>query len=709
MKRFNYMTLLAFCCSAPLWATSMQEPALSAPQSEDFLQQELEWLNAEAYSTTAFRFKDQINKSPGSITVVTAEEIKDMGARDIMDVLERVPGISVYRGAYNTRIQVRGILRTSSQDVLMMVNGFPVTNNYIGSGIWVYNSLSVEQLQRVEVVRGPASSLYGANAFSAIINVITKSAADIDGLEAHQSIGSNNHRKTLVQYGKIFESGLELTAFADFLETDGFSGTVEADRQTIFDGILGTNSSLAPGETNNRERKLHLGMNMKYEGFFIDTMWTDRVRGPNVGIFDALNESSALDQQDGFINLGYDWQVNRNLVITPNFYYHFNRMSNRIEYLPPGGLFFQNVNNPGAGVLAIPDGLESVYNVTNERKGFELRGDWRLQDNYRLAFGFNYEYMKQSDVSEDGNFYFLPNGDLVLNDGEKRVDKAYTFNRSADRTFKAFYVENLIDLTDTLRLTLGGRYDHYSDFGGTLNPRASVIWEFSPGWDLKLQYARAFRAPSFYELYNNQPFVMGNPTLDPEIIDSYEASISGQITRDLHVIATLFHNEIKGTIEEEHRPAMIQFENSERIRINGFELEGKYNLGRGSYLMANYTYQHSFNHDIQARVGKVPLQFAYAALNLRLSRTTQWYTSVNWSDAPNPRPEDDFKRFGESYTVVNTGLRFKDFLKALPKLEAGFYVYNLFDKEYFSDYSTEIPGGVPMPGRNYMFQLSCRF
>ncbi len=675
---------------------------------QDVLSKELEWLDAEAYNTTAFKFKDQINKSPGSITVITANEIRDMGARDIMDVLQSVPGISVYRGAYNTRIQTRGILRTGAQDILMMINGLPVTNNYVGSGLWVYNSMSMDAVQRIEVIRGPASSLYGANAFSSIINVITKTASDINGVEAIQKVASDDYRKSTLLFGKNFDNGLELSGYADFLETDGFSGTVMEDRQTLLDQAFGTDASLAPGKTDNHERKLELGLSAKFHGLFLDTHWLERKRGPNIGIYDALSDSSILDQEDAYINLGYEWKPTRNLTITPNVYYHYNKMVNRLQFLPPGGKFPDNVIDP-TDTVDTPLGIESLYDVSNMRQGTEVRADWEVLDNYRVTFGVNYEKMRQKDVDHQGNHYFERNGDIVILPDELPIPEDNVFIGRADRTFKAFYLENLVDVTEKLRLTLGGRYDHYSDFGGSFNPRASIIWEFADNYDFKLLYARAFRAPSFYELYNILPFAMGNPSLDPEVIDSYEAALNARVTKNLAFQFTIFHNEIKDNIVEVHETSMIQFDNTDKISINGFEIEGRYNLGRGSYLQCNYTYQHSYDHGQEARVGKVPLHYIYSAANLRISRQFDWFTSIFWSSKPNPRPEDNFRTFGESYTVVNSGITAKDLYPGLEDLEMRFFIYNLFDEEYFSDYSTEIPGGTPMPGRQFMFEISYRF
>ena len=705
---------MVLCASATCSIVSTTgEEAFKAPGEEVKLTEELAWLNAESYNTTAFKFKDQTNKSPGSISVITAQDIKDTGARNLLEALDTIPGISAYKGAYNQRIQVRGVLRTSSQDVLMMVNGLPVTNNYIGSGIWVYNSMSLDFVKRIEVIKGPASSLYGANAFSAIINVITKDRADLDGVEFNQKFASEDTIQSSILFGKAFENGLELSGYADFLETDGFSDTIVQDRQSSLDSVFGTDASLAPGDTDNHENKIHLGFSAKFHGLFLDTMWTDRERGPNVGIYDALSDTSLLRQEDGFINLGYNWEITRHLTLTPNVYYHHNRMDNRLQLLPPGTTIPTNVANPNpADLTNLPLGIESRYDVTNVRQGTELRADWDALDNYKMVLGVNYEKMRQKDMKHYGNHYFTDTGDIVPLPAEQEITGDLAHIQREDRTFKAFYIENLWDVTNDLRLTFGGRYDHYSDFGGTFNPRTSLIWSFAKNYDFKFMYGRAFRAPSFYELYSKLPYAMGNPDLEPETIDSLEASLIARFTKDLTMTFTTFYNEIQDSIQEVPRPTMIQYGNTDEVVCNGFETEARYNLGRGSYLTANYTYQHSYDKETNTRVGRMPMHFAHFASNFRLNRQLNWHTSVNWQSAPSLRKEDEeagYSDFGESYAVVNTGLTIKDISKSLQNIEIRAFVYNLFDKDYFTDYSAEIPYGVPAPGRQFMFELKVKF
>ncbi len=696
-KYLFQLIILTIMSTNPIFADK-DEPTL-----DEKLNQEFEWLNQDDYNTTAFRSKSLTKKSPGSLSVITSDQIEQMGARDLMDVINTVPGITIFRGAYNYRLQTRGNLTTSSQDVLLMINGIPVTNNYIGSGIWSYNSMSVKFIERVEVIRGPASSLYGANAFSAIINVITKTVSDTKNIEVSQKFGSFGHKQTSLIAGKQFDSGLKLSLFADQLDTDGHKGTVAKDRQTDLDGLLGTGASLAPGSTENFEDKLELSAKLEYEQFYFSTYYVDKNRGPNVGIYDALNDDSDLGVEDFLMNFGFSQNLNKKLTLTPNFYYHKNVMKNHIEYLPPGGIW------PYNGV-PYPDGLDQYYDVTNERYGVDVKLDWEISQSYTLTLGTTYEKMKQGDVFQEGNHYFDDNGDLVVTPWQP-IPEAYSFIGDQERNFSALYMENVYDVTDELRLTFGARYDHYDDFGGSLNPRLGLIYEYAPGYDVKLMYGEAFRAPSFYEMYNNHPFVQGNDELDPEEITTYEISFGVPVNDRLKTRVTFFYNEIDDSITERHDSSTnrIVFQNTEQLKVLGVEFEARYNLNRGSYLSFNYTYLDSEDESTGEAIGKISKQYFSIASNIRLNRHINWYTGIDWTDGQNPRPEDGYTDYGSSYYVVNTGFQFKEFIPGVEDLSANFHIYNLFDRDYSMDYSDPLPGGAPMPGRQFMFELEYKF
>ncbi len=131
---------------------------------------------------TATKRKISTRKAPAIATVITADEIKNMGARDLTDVLKTVPGFGVSINEWGVNMfEVRGIKTTGSEKILVMTDGHRLNESYTGSGLCLtFNDLSVEKIRQIEIIRGPGSALYGANAFTAVINIITKDADDAD-------------------------------------------------------------------------------------------------------------------------------------------------------------------------------------------------------------------------------------------------------------------------------------------------------------------------------------------------------------------------------------------------------------------------------------------------------------------------------------------------------------------------------------------------
>jgi len=155
--------------------------------------------------------------------------------------------------------------------------------------------------------------------------------------------------------------------------------------------------------------------------------------------------------------------------------------------------------------------------------------------------------------------------------------------RNIKRNFKAFFIEDIWDITEDIRLTAGARYDDYSDFGDSFNPRIGLTWEFIKGYDLKLLYGSAFRAPSFAELYDG---LTGNPDLDPEEVDTYQVSLGAEVISSLSGRITWYQNQIKDAIDPEMKSGVnfLRSTNYSKMKSQGLELEMRYDLGRGSYL-----------------------------------------------------------------------------------------------------------------------------
>ncbi|QTA91526.1 TonB-dependent receptor [Desulfonema magnum] len=682
-------------------------PASESESVETEIDKEFQWLKEEAEATfviTASRVKEDIRKSAASITVITEKQIRQMGARHLMDVLRTVPGMSSYfysEGFY--RIDSRGLMKATGQDILIMVNSHPVNDSFFGGATWTYDTLTVDNIRRIEVIRGPGSAMYGANAFSGVINVITKEPEDIDGVQITAGGGSYDTRQCNFLFGKARDE-MGIAFNFNYLDTDGYEPYIGQDSQTAADNIFGTHTSLAPGKGKNSNKKYDVSLMLKYKGFKFDGRYIRRERIPPVTPLGSLNEKSVNDPLGYYMNLSYEHDIWENVRFFGKIYRNHHRYTPDFSLYPNSPMM-----TPEGPAFLSEDGIIAKPSNKNNRTGFETQVTYQPRETHTIVFGGTYEKMKQYDVRYFANFlYDMDNPDILIPLSSVRdLTEEQNMNRNADREFSAVFGQWLWDITDNFRLSIGGRYDDYSDFGDSFNPRVGLVWEIIKGLDMKLLYGRAFRAPSFHELYSqNNPAIWGNSDLDPETIDTYEVSF-GTVVGGFSSRLTGFWN----IIEDSIRAAKLDdgrfvFQNSDELRSRGAEVELKYDFGRGTYLAMNYTYQDAENTDTKERSPSIPKHKGTVMANIRLSDHFNLYTDFYFKDDFKRQSGDDREDMS-GFGVANASLIAKDFFKGL---EIRGSVYNLLDKDYtLSTSKGSLPGDLSMPERNFIVEMRYSF
>src|SRR3989338_11567290 len=222
------MNRLMMCSAVMLLTVVWAASAYAAPQSEE---EELALAYGDkSFVSIASGSRQPIARAPSVASVITAEDIAAIGAADLDEVLETVPGLHVARSplGYNPIYTIRGIYTQYNPQVLMLVNGIPITGVTFGDRSIVWGGMPVENIARIEVIRGPGSALYGAGAFSGVINLITKTAADLDGTQLGLRAGSFNSRDAWVQHGGAW-GGLDVAAYFRAGATHGQRQNIAAD------------------------------------------------------------------------------------------------------------------------------------------------------------------------------------------------------------------------------------------------------------------------------------------------------------------------------------------------------------------------------------------------------------------------------------------------------------------------------------------------
>lgn len=682
---------------------SQDDPLSDLKAPDASLEDEMAWLRAETYVITASRVLENIKKSAASITVITDRQIRQMGARHLADVLRTVPGIGVMYGPDGTyKIDARGILKGGGQHVLLMINSHPVNENFGGGAMPLYDTSVVNTIQRIEVIRGPGSALYGANAFAGVINIITKEAAAVDGIQVSALGGSFQTQQYDLLAGKQF-GDLGIVFNFNYLDTDGYAAYIEEDSVTTLDQLVGTRASLAPGHTSNDDQKYDTSLALEYKGLKFEGRYLQRTKKWPVSIGNALSERHDDEYKSYYLTLGYEREITEEFSLSGKVYRNHISFDADYQAFPPGTPF----PTPD-GITLFQDGVIGQLSRKENRTGLEMLATYTLSESNTMVAGMTYEKMEQNDVEYSANFLYTPIQNVLIPlPGVQNITDIQNYNKDVDRTFKALFLEDLWDIWETLRLTVGARYDNYSDFGDSFNPRAGITWEFIDGYDVKLLYGRAFRAPSFNELYSqNNPAVVGNPDLDPEIVDTYEVSVGAEFTEALSGRVTGFLNDIKDSLNLVPVEGQQVYQNKDQIRSQGIELEAKYDFGKGTYLGANYTYQDVKNRDTDERYLYAPEHKGNLLANVRLSKYFNLYTNL-YFQGKYARPEGDDRKDLSGFGIVNVTLLARNFFKGL---EVRGSVYNLLDESYaYIQTQDTLPGDFPQPGRNFMVELRYEF
>ena len=652
-------------------------PVLAQADGLPQLKEEIRWLQEERYVTTATKTRESVRKSGSTVTVITADDLAQMGARDLMDALKRVPGFGANRFNMGiSSLEVRGVKTDFSEKVLFLINGHPVNNNLVNGGaLSSYNRFPVKDIKVVEIVRGPGSALYGANAFVAVVNIITKRADDIQGVQISAAAGSFETNELDLLYGGAMGE-VKMALDANLYHSDGWRGEVESD-------AIGQS-----GKTDFWQKRYDLGFNASYQDFAVQGRYAQRKAGGFLGANNVLNDGSEQEYVEYFIEGTHEYKFGANAFLTSKLYFDHFEFDNLWDILPAG--FFDGVNS-------YPEGLFLRSPIKHDKTGVELQVTWNWLQSHKLVSGVMFEHQAQYDVE-----FWSNNGQGPL----VNISDVANWNGSHNRNVRAFYLQDIWDPTDELRFIVGGRYDDYSDFGNTFNPRASVSWDFSERFQAIATYGSAFRAPTFGELYNiNNPSIVGNPLVEPEEIETVELGLNAWLSKRSSARITLFHNNIKDIVGARPQPpAVSYYDNVGELTVEGIELEYAHRLMDGSNLGVNYTYQDPVNKTSDTRAADVPLHRANIFFNYRYSRYLSVYVGVLY-ESPLAREAGDVRSDVSDQTEVDMAVTWRNYEDDL-SLTAS--LYNVFDEALVDPAPGVMLSDYPNPGRSLMLEVKVK-
>lgn len=640
-----------------------------------------------------------LNRAAAIVTVITAEDLRSMGARDIEDALMSVPGLYVGRSeqGYAPTYIFRGIYGSLNPQALLMINGFPQKSLPTGNKGNVWGGMPVEAIKRIEVIRGPGSALYGADAFAGVINIITKTSEDIDGIQVGVRGGSFNTYDAWVQYGgQVSEWDVMFSLEAG--TTDGHKETIESDAQTQFDQDFAAIPvpdyepiSNAPGPINTGYDNVDLRLDVSRDEWRVRFGYQNRDNlESGDGVAGSLDPNSSYKSEIGNLDVSYstDTMGDDLTLVSQISAYYASQEPQANNILFPEGAF----------VGAYPNGY--IGNPGNKEIQFTLQqyGIFSGWDSHRIRVAAGATFGDVYETTEEKNFEV----DLVTPKPDGLVDVSDTdevWLPEEDRTLYFFSLQDEWQVNDNWQLVSGVRYDHYSDFGDTINPRLALVWQTTDYWTTRLLYGRAFRAPSLSELYIiSNPVVLGNPDLDPEVIDTYELAFHHQLGAGSFYSFNFYYYKIKDMIQYESTGVGIDLvaANVGERNGRGVELEFGHEVNDDLKFSANYSYQESNNLAANDDVGFAPNNQAYARADWTF--TSNWHANVemHWFGQIQREPLDD-RPAVKSDSVWNLALRRTNLWKGC---ELAINLRNVFDSQWRSPSWTRVEYDYPAPGRN---------
>jgi len=685
---------LSTLCSGALLLTAGVVSAAEEQGPYDQQQWEDLYFGGEQTIVTASRYLQLLRDAPGIVTVIDSDEIANAAALTVSDILKRVPGFGVSTIAVGYQsVDVRGIRTLNSEKILFLIDGHRVNNIFYGSAMRVFDGMPLDDVKRIEIIRGPGSALYGANAFAAVVNVITREGMVEEGAVGHVGAGSFTSRKANLRFGKYFDDDT-MSGSINFYRTGGAQLSVASDNAKALDNLYGTNVSMAPGETDDWMRKVDMSLKFDLGSVHLDSYFTRTRMGSLLGAAYSLSDETKQEVDHGFIDLDYHQNMSEITAFSASLYYDRHTARAYWELYPEGAF----------GVF--PDGMIGIPSYKNETLGGELQIDHVL-DKHHLTWGALYEYIWQSDVRSFSNFDPLTSAPLP--GGIQNISDSENFNINVNRYVGALYLQDGWSITPDWELTLGVRHDSYNDVGGSTNPRAGLVWRFSHQGELKLLYGRAFRAPSFEELHaSNNPVLVGNRQLEPELIRSYELGVSYRFARDLDLSLNYFHNEITDHIVAVANPPNVTaYGNHGETDSHGVEGEVKKRwIDYRAELYLNASYQSSIDTLTDEQIADVARKRGNLGGNWRFVGSWNINANLMWQ-GERARPVGDPRDPLPSVALLDVALSTKF---CQERCDMKLSMFNLTDRKYAdpTPYQQGVPDDVPRPGRSVMLELGYR-
>lgn len=670
--------------------------AFAQGEEEDFFDLGLEEL-VNVKVSVATRTEDVVSQLPSTVTVYTRQEIRNMGISTLEGLLNYVPGAQTARNdedgrAYTPSFRGRRV-SSSARDVLILLDGLRLNDPVRGGAFNQESQLTLEHVKQVEIIRGPGSALYGANAFAGVINIIT----DRESTEATVRGGSLEAREVYAQgsYNGSWQGSLFGRYYQD-------SGQTYEPFLNYFGTLTETQDPQRGADVYGTFSVAGLGVRVRYAHRRYDDFVSGGAQENGFQKQEATNLSFAID---------YQWELTPTFTLKPYADYYRGKWDHLLGIVP--AFMAQSVWwATGDSIPAIGGNIRTI-----EQKRAGLDAQWKLHTHHTLLLGATYRSESMGLNPFQGNWdaehIERTGGELIpappgdIQSGFWMDGMRFDLLTPNDRDVMGIYAQDQWQINTDLNMTVGARLDYYDDFGSKLSLRGGLVYQFRPMTTFKVLYGEAFRAPTFQEARAGiASGGVGNPDLKPETIRTIEVAWLQRVRQTQWVLTGFFSHiddEVGNVLVEDIVEGFTaqQPQNVGSSNLSGLELEVNSSLTEHLFLRAG------ISGLIQSDSGQpIAENTAFLILNYRRGR---WNFNLNgyYHDEVLSRSADGeiYQKdiILDRYMMANAAMRYQitDWVEALLNVK------NLTDKQFrtYSNSSEGLAEGIPSRGRRFMIGL----
>lgn len=664
---------------------------------------------------SATRSEKKLLDTAASVSLITDKDLDKMHINNLDEAFVKIPGVYVGRlsgiGSTTSQTVMRGV--NAANSVAVLVDGVQVNDSYNGSVTW--SAIPVDMVKRVEVLRGPASVLYGGNALAGVINIITKDV-DKTSVNLKLSYGSNNTQNhSLYVAGKASDK-LDFNVNYEKKKTDGYITDPVLSSKAVFGAETTT--------TNTGAKRWIIGNKGKRQ-------WDENTVGVGFKYHFDESKSLALD----FTKNEYEYSYS-----APTSYFGDDIIKKAGTYFSTPGekasnkynMTYNDSENGWKAVVGYSDQYKqhdtSISKATdsskpNTRFSFDLQKNQTISANNNAVFGLNY---RKDEM--DATVYKL--ADKFNSDSKIAVDSMAS---GTNKSFSA-YVMDEHKFSDRWTATAGLRYDKWSIDGRILlpnkteainydestydnwSPSLSVMYKPEADSSVYLSWGKAFEAPSLYRMYSSSyssnVYNIANPNLKPQKAETFELGYKKDLNNKSAIGVSVYDTKYKGLLYKNSLGVVdgmnaTCYQNAGEAEAKGFELELNHNFDDKWSAFLNYTYQ---NPVIKKALKATEKDKYVTAIPKEVFRAGVTYSDDKWSGMLTG--EYISKRFSKTdnsdtvngvygsydpYFIMNMDISYS-FNKNYTLTAS---VNNILDRDFFNYYY--------QPGRTYSVELNYRF